>query len=166
VTSVSDAAAWGDVIMILTPDHSQGETYAKEIAPHMKEGQDDHVRHGFNIRFGAIQPPRRWTCRWCAEGARTSRARGVHRGRRRSVFGAVHQDASGHALKQALSYAKGLAGRAAAFWRRRLPRRRRRICCEQAVLCGGTSALVKAGFDTLVEAGYQPEIAYFECCMS
>ena len=87
VTSVSDAAAWADVIMILTPDHSQGETYAKEIAPHMKKGKTIMFGHGFNIRFGAIAAAGGNGCvDGRAEGAGASRARGVHRRRRRSLL--------------------------------------------------------------------------------
>ena len=165
VTSVSDAAAWGDVIMILTPDHSQGETYAKEIAPHMKKGKTIMFGHGFNIRFGAIQPPAEVDVSMVAPKGPGHRVREVViEGGGVPCLVAVHQDASGHALKQALSYAKGIGGtRGGVLETTFAEETETDLFGEQAVLCGGTSALVKAGFDTLVEAGYQPEIAYFEC---
>jgi ketol-acid reductoisomerase len=165
VTSVSDAAAWGDVVMMLTPDHSQGETYAKEIAPHMKKGKTLMFGHGFNIRFGAIVPPAEIDVSMVAPKALGHCVREVFtEGGGTPCLVAIHQDASGKALKQALSYAKAIGGtRAGVIETTFAEETETDLFGEQAVLCGGTSALVKAGFDTLVAAGYQPEIAYFEC---
>ncbi len=165
VSPVSDAAAWGDVVMMLTPDHSQGDTYAKEIAPHMKKGKTLMFGHGFNIRFGAIVPPKEIDVSMVAPKAPGHRVREVFtEGGGTPCLVAVHQDASGQALAQALSYAKAIGGtRAGVIETTFAEETETDLFGEQAVLCGGTSALVKAGFDTLVEAGYQPEIAYFEC---
>ena len=165
VSSVSDAAAWADVIMILTPDHSQGETYAKDIAPNLKPGKTLMFAHGFNIRFGAIVPPKEIDVSMVAPKAPGHRVREVFtEGGGTPGLVAIHQDASGHALKDALSYAKGIGcTRAGVIETTFAEETETDLFGEQAVLCGGTSALVKAGFETLVNAGYQPEIAYFEC---
>src|SRR5690242_2716674 len=165
VSSVSDAAAWGDVIMILTPDHSQGETYAKEIAQHMKKGKTIMFGHGFNIRFGAIVPPAEVDVSMVAPKGPGHRVREVFtEGGGVPCLIAVHQNASGQAKELALSYAKGIGGtRGGVLETTFAEETETDLFGEQAVLCGGASALVKAGFQTLVDAGYQPEIAYFEC---
>src|ERR1700689_2974277 len=165
VTSVSDAAAWADVIMILTPDHSQGETYAKEIAPHMKKGKTIMFGHGFNIRFGAIQPPAEVDVSMVAPKGPGHRVREVFiEGGGVPCLVAVHQDASGHALKQALSYAKGIGGtRGGVLETTFAEETETDLFGEQAVLCGGATELVVKGYETLVEAGYQPAVAYYEC---
>ncbi|HTW44553.1 MAG TPA: ketol-acid reductoisomerase [Acidobacteriaceae bacterium] len=165
VNTVGDAAAWGDVIMILTPDHSQGETYAKDIAPNLKPGKTLMFAHGFNIRFGAIVPPKDIDVSMVAPKAPGHRVREVFtEGGGTPGLVAVYQDASGHALKTALSYAKGIGcTRAGVIETTFAEETETDLFGEQAVLCGGASALVKAGFETLVNAGYQPEIAYFEC---
>jgi len=165
VSSVSDAAAWADVVMILTPDHSQGDTYAKEIAPHMKRGKTIMFGHGFNIRFGAIVPPAEIDVSMVAPKGPGHRVREVFiEGGGVPCLVAVHQDASGHALALALSYAKAIGGtRGGVLQTTFAEETETDLFGEQAVLCGGASALVKAGFQTLVDAGYQPEIAYFEC---
>ena len=165
VSSVSDAAAWADVIMILTPDHSQGDTYAKDIAPHMKAGKTLMFGHGFNIRFGAIVPPAEIDVSMVAPKGPGHRVREVFtEGGGVPCLIAVHQDASGKALQLALSYAKGIGGtRGGVLETTFAEETETDLFGEQAVLCGGASALVKAGFQTLVDAGYQPEIAYFEC---
>jgi len=165
VTSVSDAAAWADVIMILTPDHSQGDTYAKDIAAHMKKGKTIMFGHGFNIRFGAIVPPAEIDVSMVAPKGPGHRVREVFtEGGGVPCLVAVHQDASGHALVLALSYAKAIGGtRGGVLETTFAEETETDLFGEQAVLCGGASALVKAGFQTLVDAGYQPEIAYFEC---
>jgi ketol-acid reductoisomerase len=165
VTSVSDAAAWADVIMILTPDHSQGETYAQEIAQHMKKGKTIMFGHGFNIRFGQIKPPAEVDVSMVAPKGPGHRVREVFvEGGGVPCLIAVEQDASGKAKELALSYAKGIGGtRGGVLETTFAEETETDLFGEQAVLCGGTSALVKAGFDTLVAAGYQPEIAYFEC---
>jgi ketol-acid reductoisomerase len=165
VSSVSDAAAWADVIMILTPDHSQGETYAKEIAPNLKPGKTLMFAHGFNIRFGTIDPPKDIDVSLVAPKAPGHRVREVFtEGGGTPGLVAIHQDASGKALETALSYAKGIGcTRAGVIQTTFAEETETDLFGEQAVLCGGASALVKAGFETLVNAGYQPEIAYFEC---
>jgi ketol-acid reductoisomerase len=165
VTSVSDAAAWADVIMILTPDHSQGETYAKEIAQHMKKGKTIMFGHGFNIRFGQIKPPAEVDVSMVAPKGPGHRVREVFiEGGGVPCLIAVEQNSSGKAKELALSYAKGIGGtRGGVLETTFAEETETDLFGEQAVLCGGTSALVKAGFDTLVAAGYQPEIAYFEC---
>jgi len=165
VNTVSDAAAWADVIMILTPDHSQGETYAKDIAPNLKKGKTLMFAHGFNIRFGAIEPPKDVDVSMVAPKAPGHRVREVFtEGGGTPGLVAIYQDASGKALETALSYAKGIGcTRAGVIQTTFAEETETDLFGEQAVLCGGTSALVKAGFETLVNAGYQPEIAYFEC---
>jgi ketol-acid reductoisomerase len=165
VNTVSDAAAWADVIMILTPDHSQGETYAKDIAPQLKKGKTLMFAHGFNIRFGTIDPPKDIDVSLVAPKAPGHRVREVFtEGGGTPGLVAIHQDASGKALEMALSYAKGIGcTRAGVIQTTFAEETETDLFGEQAVLCGGASALVKAGFETLVDAGYQPEIAYFEC---
>ena len=165
VSTVSDAAAWADVIMILTPDHSQGDTYKNDIAPHMKAGKTLMFAHGFNIRYGTIEPPKDIDVSLVAPKAPGHRVREVFtEGGGTPGLVAIHQDASGKALDLALSYAKGIGcTRAGVIETTFTEETETDLFGEQAVLCGGTAALVKAGFDTLVEAGYQPEIAYFEC---
>jgi ketol-acid reductoisomerase len=165
VSSVSDAAAWAGVIMILTPDHSQGDTYANEIAPHMKKGKTIMFGHGFNIRFGAIVPPAEIDVSMVAPKGPGHRVREVFtEGGGVPCLIAVHQDASGQAHALALSYAKAIGGtRGGVLATTFAEETETDLFGEQAVLCGGASALVKAGFQTLVDAGYQPEIAYFEC---
>jgi ketol-acid reductoisomerase len=165
VNTVSDAAAWADVIMILTPDHSQGETYAKDIAPNLKAGKTLMFAHGFNIRFGTIDPPKDIDVSLVAPKAPGHRVREVFtEGGGTPGLVAIHQDASGKALDLALSYAKGIGcTRAGVIQTTFAEETETDLFGEQAVLCGGASALVKAGFETLVDAGYQPEIAYFEC---
>jgi ketol-acid reductoisomerase len=165
VNTVADAAAWADVIMILTPDHSQGETYDNDIAPHLTKGKTLMFAHGFNIRFGIIAPPKDIDVSMVAPKAPGHRVREVFtEGGGTPGLVAIHQDASGHALALALSYAKGIGcTRAGVIQTTFAEETETDLFGEQAVLCGGASALVKAGFETLVEAGYQPEIAYFEC---
>ncbi len=165
VNTVSDAAAWADVIMILTPDHSQGETYAKDIAPNLKVGKTLMFAHGFNIRFGTIDPPKDIDVSLVAPKAPGHRVREVFtEGGGTPGLVANHQDASGKAQETALSYAKGIGcTRAGVIETTFAEETETDLFGEQAVLCGGASALVKAGFETLVDAGYQPEIAYFEC---
>jgi ketol-acid reductoisomerase len=165
VNTVSEAAAWADVIMILTPDHSQGETYAADIAPNLKAGKTLMFAHGFNIRFETIDPPKDVDVSLVAPKAPGHRVREVFtEGGGTPGLVAIYQDASGKALETALSYAKGIGcTRAGVIETTFAEETETDLFGEQAVLCGGTAALVKAGFDTLVEAGYQPEIAYFEC---
>jgi ketol-acid reductoisomerase len=165
VTSVSDAAAWADVSMVLIPDTTQGEVYKRDIAPHMKAGKTLMFAHGFNIRFGTITPPKEIDVTMIAPKAPGHRVREVFvEGGGTPALLAVHQDASGKAAQLALSYAKGLGTtRAGVIETTFSEETETDLFGEQSVLCGGTSALVKAAFETLVQAGYQPEIAYFEC---
>ena len=164
VKTVSDAAAWADLIMILAPDQHQRSIYANEIQQHLTEGKTLAFAHGFNIRFGYIETP---------EGVDVilvaPKAPG-HTVRREYVAGrgipdiiAVEKDASGNAWATALSYAKAIGGTRAGVIKTTFTEETETdLFGEQAVLCGGMSHLVQAGFETLTEAGYQPEIAYFE----
>ncbi|MBZ5720140.1 MAG: ketol-acid reductoisomerase [Acidobacteriia bacterium] len=165
VTSVSDAASWADVIMILVPDTAQPEVYQQDIAPHLSAGKTLMFAHGFNIRFGTITPPSDIDVSMIAPKAPGHRVREVFlEGGGTPALLAIHQDASGTAKQLALSYAKALgATRAGVIETTFAEETETDLFGEQTVLCGGVSALVKAGFETLVEAGYQPEIAYFEC---
>ena len=164
VTSIADAAAWGDVIMILTPDETQAKVYSEEIAPHLKPGNALAFAHGFNIRFGTIQPPAGVDVFLAAPKAPGHRVREVFtEGGGTPGLVAVQQDATGSALALGLSYSKGIGcTRAGVIETTFTEETETDLFGEQAVLCGGTAALVKAGFETLVEAGYQPELAYFE----
>jgi ketol-acid reductoisomerase len=165
VTSVGDAAAWADVIMILVPDTAQPAVYTRDIAPHLTAGKTLMFAHGFNIRFETITPPTNVDVSMIAPKAPGHRVREVFvEGGGTPALLAVHQDASGTAKQLALSYAKAIGGtRAGVIETTFTEETETDLFGEQAVLCGGASALVKAGFETLVEAGYQPEIAYFEC---
>ena len=165
VTSVSDAAAWADVIMILVPDTAQPAVYKRDIAPHLSAGKTLMFAHGFNIRFETITPPANIDVSMIAPKAPGHRVREVFvEGGGTPALLAVHQNASGTAEQLALSYAKAIgATRAGVIETTFVEETETDLFGEQTVLCGGVSALVKAGFETLVEAGYQPEIAYFEC---
>ena len=165
VTSVSDAARWGDVVMILIPDTTQPEVYEKEIRPHLTPGKTLMFAHGFNIRYGTIASPKGVDVSMVAPKAPGHRVREVFvEGGGTPALLAVEQDASGHAREQALSYAKAIgATRAGVLETTFKEETETDLFGEQTVLCGGVSELIKAGFNTLVEAGYQPEIAYFEC---
>jgi len=165
VASVPEAAAWADVIMMLTPDTTQPAVYREQIAPHLRPGRTLMFSHGFNIRFGTIEAPKNVDVTMVAPKAPGHRVRETFvEGGGTPVLVAVHHDASGHALAQALAYAKAIGGtRAGALLTTFAEETETDLFGEQAVLCGGVSALVKAGFETLVAAGYQPEVAYFEC---
>jgi ketol-acid reductoisomerase len=165
VLSTSDAAKEADVLMILVPDHIQGDLYKSDIAPHMKAGKTLMFAHGFSIHFGAIQPPADVDVSMIAPKAPGHRVRELFtEGVGVPGLVAVHHDASGKALQNALAYAKALgclkAGVIETTFREETESD---LFGEQAVLCGGVSELIRAGFDTLTEAGYAPEIAYFEC---
>src|SRR5487761_1374008 len=163
--SVSDAAAWADVVMILAPDTSQPAIYEREIAPHMSAGKMLMFAHGFNVRYGTIHLPTNIDVTMVAPKAPGHRVREVFlEGGGTPALLAIHQDATGSARQLALSYAKAIgATRAGVIETTFTEETETDLFGEQAVLCGGASALIKAGFETLVEAGYQPEIAYFEC---
>jgi ketol-acid reductoisomerase len=165
VLSNAEAAAEADVIMILLPDPLQAKVYQEDIAPNLKAGDTVMFAHGFNIRYGFISPPANVDVSMVAPKAPGHRVREVFvEGSGVPGLVAVHQDASGHALADALAYAKGLGcTRAGVIETTFSEETETDLFGEQTVLCGGVSELVKAGFDTLVEAGYQPEIAYFEC---
>jgi ketol-acid reductoisomerase len=165
VDTPAAVCAWADVIMVLTPDTSQGPLYAEAIAPNLTPGKMLMFAHGFNIRFGAIVPPKDVDVTMIAPKSPGHRVRELFvEGAGTPALLAVHQDATGRARALALSYAKGIGvTRAGVIETTFAEETETDLFGEQAVLCGGVSALVKAGFETLVEAGYQPEIAYFEC---
>ena len=165
VESVADAAAWADTIMLLAPDTEQPRIYAEEIAPHLRPGKTLMFAHGFNIRYGTITPPPGVDVSMVAPKAPGHRVREVFaEGGGTPCLLAVHQDASGSARANALAYAWAIGGtRAGVLETTFAEETETDLFGEQAVLCGGVSALVRAAFETLVEAGYQPEVAYFEC---
>ena len=165
VQAIADVAAWADVIMMLAPDTTQGAIYKADIAPNLTAGKMLMFAHGFNIRFGTIQPPANVDVTMIAPKSPGHRVRETFQeGGGVPALVAVHQDATGNAKALALSYGKGLGcARAGVLETTFAEETETDLFGEQAVLCGGASALVKAGFETLVEAGYQPEIAYFEC---
>ena len=165
VATVDEASAAADIIMILLPDTTQGKVYAESIAPHMTAGKTLMFAHGFNILYSQIVPPNNVDVSLVAPKAPGHRVRELYvDGVGTPGLVAVHQDASGNALATALAYAN-LIGctRAGVIETTFREETETDLFGEQAVLCGGASALVQAGFDTLVDAGYQPEIAYFEC---
>lgn len=159
------AAQKGDVIQILTQDHVQAEVYKKAIRRQLKGGKSLVFSHGFNIHFQQIVPPSDvdvWMIAPKGPGALVRRQ--FEEGQGVPCLVAIFQDASGHALKDALAYAKGIGGtRAGVIETTFKEETETDLFGEQAVLCGGASELVKAGYETLVNAGYQPEIAYYEC---
>jgi ketol-acid reductoisomerase len=163
--SAKEAAEKADVIMILTQDHVQGDLYGSDIAPAMKEGKSLAFSHGFNIHFKQITPPSSVDVWMIApKGPGSLVRRQFEEGKGVPCLVAIHQDASGKALKDALGYAAGIGGTRAGVIQTTFKEEcETDLFGEQSVLCGGASELVKAGFETLVEAGYQPEIAYFEC---
>jgi ketol-acid reductoisomerase len=165
VMSASEAAKAANVVMILVPDHFQAELYEKDIAPHMTAGKTLMFAHGFNIHFGAIKPPADIDVSMVAPKAPGHRVRELYtEGVGVPALVAVQQNATGQALERALAYALALgclkAGVLDTTFREETESD---LFGEQAVLCGGTAELIRAGFETLVEAGYAPEIAYFEC---
>ena len=159
------AAQKADIIMILTQDHLQAEIYKKQLRKHMKPGKALAFSHGFNIHFGQIKPPADIDVWMIApKGPGSFVRRQYEEGKGVPCLVALHQNASGQALNEALAYAKGLGGaRAGVFETTFKEETETDLFGEQVVLCGGTSALVKAAFETLVEGGYAPEMAYFEC---
>jgi ketol-acid reductoisomerase len=165
VVTPAEAAAEADVIMILAPDHVQRSLYADEIAPQLRSGQALFFGHGFNIRFGYIKPPADVdVCMVAPKGPGHLVRREYSAGRGVPVIIAVEQDATGAAWPLALSYAKAIGGlRAGGIKTTFTEETETDLFGEQAVLCGGASQLVQYGFETLIEAGYQPEVAYFEC---
>lgn len=166
VMTAENAAKAADVVMILVNDEKQAELYTKSIAPAMTKGKSLVFAHGFNIHFGQIVPPSDINVFMVAPKGPGHTVRSqFQEGRGVPALIAIHQDATGTAKDMALAYACGLgAGRAGILETSFKEETETDLFGEQAVLCGGVSELIKAGFDTLVEAGYQPEIAYFECC--
>ena len=165
VMTTSEAAKIGDVIMMLVPDHIQAPVYHADIAPHMKAGKTLMFAHGFNIHFKQITPPADVDVSMIAPKAPGHRVRELFtEGVGVPALVAVHQNASGKALENALAYAMGLGHLKAGVIETTFKEETESdLFGEQAVLCGGASELIRAGFETLVEAGYAPEIAYFEC---
>ncbi|MGX1032279.1 ketol-acid reductoisomerase [Streptomyces ambofaciens] len=165
VVSVAEAAAEADVIMVLIPDPIQGDVYEKDIKDNLKDGDALFFGHGLNIRYGFIKPPAGVdVCMVAPKGPGHLVRRQYEEGRGVPCLVAVEQDATGQGLQLALSYAKGIGGTRAGVIRTTFTEETETdLFGEQAVLAGGVTALVKAGFETLTEAGYQPEIAYFEC---
>jgi ketol-acid reductoisomerase len=163
--SVAEVSKWADVIMILAPDTEQAAIYEKEIAPYLSSGKMLMFAHGFNIRYGTITCPKDVDVTMVAPKAPGHRVREVFQeGGGTPGLLAVHQDATGKAHALGLSYAKGIGcTRAGVIETTFTEETETDLFGEQAVLCGGVSELIKAGFQTLVDAGYQPEIAYFEC---
>lgn len=163
--SAREAAEASDVVQILTPDHSQAEMYRKDIAPSMKTGKTLLFSHGFNIHYGQIQPPKEVDVIMIAPKGPGHLVRSEYvRGAGVPALVAIQQDASGQALQTALAYGSGIgATRAGVLETTFQEETETDLFGEQSVLCGGVSELIKAGFDTLVQAGYQPEIAFFEC---
>jgi ketol-acid reductoisomerase len=165
VMTTAEAAKVADVIMILVSDHIQGDLYNKDIAPHMTPGKTLMFAHGFNIHFQQVAPPPGVDVSMVAPKAPGHRVRELYtEGVGVPALVAIHQDASGEALPRALAYALALgclkAGVIETTFREETESD---LFGEQAVLCGGVSELIRAGFETLTEAGYAPEIAYFEC---
>jgi len=165
VMTTPEAAAAASVIMILTPDTVQAEIYHRDIAPHMTAGKTLMFAHGFNIHFKQIAPPPDIDVTMIAPKAPGHRVRELYtEGVGVPALVAVHQNASGQALERALAYALALGCLKAGVIETTFKEETESdLFGEQAVLCGGASELIRAGFETLVEAGYAPEIAYFEC---
>ncbi|WP_373481260.1 ketol-acid reductoisomerase [Geminocystis sp.] len=165
VHSVKEASSLADWIMILLPDEVQRTTYENEIAPYLTKGKVLSFAHGFNIHFGQIVPPEDVDVVMVApKGPGHLVRRTYEQGQGVPALFAVYQNATGNARNLAMAYAKGIGGTRAGILETTFREETETdLFGEQAVLCGGLSELIKAGFDTLVSAGYQPEIAYFEC---
>ena len=165
VMTPREAAADAEIVMILTPDETQGHTYYAEIHESMTEGKVLAFAHGFNIHFGQIEAPAGVDVVMIAPKGPGHMVRRVYlEGSGVPCLIAIHQDASGSAREIALAWALGIGGaRSGVIETTFAEETETDLFGEQAVLCGGATELVKAGFETLVEAGYQPEIAYFEC---
>src|SRR6202040_1732935 len=165
VLSNVDAAKASDVMMVLVPDHIQPDLYEKELKPHLTAGKTLMFAHGFAIHFGFIQPPQDIDVSMIAPKAPGHRVRELFTdGMGVPALVAVHQNVSGRALEQALGYGLGLGCLKAGIIETSFKEEAETdLFGEQAVLCGGLCELIRAGFDTLVKAGYAPEMAYFEC---
>jgi len=165
VLTPEEAVEESDLIMILAPDHIQRKLYAEAVEPNLVEGDALFFGHGFNIRFGYIKPPPGVdVCMVAPKGPGHLVRREYTEGRGVPVLVAVEEDATGKAWDLALAYAKGIGGLRAGGIRTTFTEETETdLFGEQAVLCGGASQLVQYGFEVLTEAGYQPEVAYFEC---
>ena len=166
VVTAAEAAKVADIIMILVNDEKQGKLYKESIEPYLTPNKALVFAHGFAIHFGQIVPPADIDVFLIAPKGPGHTVRSQYlEGRGVPCLIAIHQDASGHAKDKALAYALGIGGARAGVMETSFKEETETdLFGEQAVLCGGVTALIKAGFDTLVEAGYQPEMAYFECC--
>src|SRR5215469_2807003 len=165
VLTPAEAAKAADVMMVLVPDHVQADLHAADIAPHLTKGKTLMFAHGFNIHFGFIKAPADVDVSMIAPKAPGHRVREIFtEGSGVPALVAIQQDASGRALENALAYAAALGSlRAGVIETSFREETESDLFGEQSVLCGGASELIRAGFETLVEAGYAPEIAYFEC---
>lgn len=165
VMNVADATKAADIIMILIPDERQADMYKKDIEPNLTEGKAIAFAHGFNIHFQQIVPPKNVDVFMIAPKGPGHTVRSEYlEGKGVPCLVAVEQDATGHCLDIALAYGAGIGGARAAIMETTFKiETETDLFGEQAVLCGGVTALMKAGFETLVEAGYAPENAYFEC---
>ena len=165
VMEIEDAAKAGDLVMMLVPDELAADIYNKQVAPNMKDGDVLMFAHGFNIHFNFIQPAKNIDVIMVAPKGPGHTVRSQYQeGKGVPSLIAVHQDYTGKAKEYALAYASGIgAGRAGILETSFREETETDLFGEQAVLCGGVTELMKAGFDTLVEAGYEPEMAYFEC---
>ena len=165
VATAAEAAAAADIIMILTPDEKQADIYKESIEPNLKEGDMLMFAHGFNIHFQQIIPPSYVDVAMIAPKGPGHTVRSEYlEGKGVPCLVAIHQDASGRALEKALAYGAGIGGARAAILETTFQTETETdLFGEQCVLCGGVTALMQAGFETLVEAGYDPRNAYFEC---
>jgi ketol-acid reductoisomerase len=165
VATVEEAAQTADIIMMLVPDQTQKELYDRSIRPALRPGKTLMFAHGFNIHFNQIVPPAGVDVSMAAPKGPGHIVRRIFtQGSGTPALIAIHQNASGHAKEDALAYAKGIGATSAGVIETTFAAETETdLFGEQAVLCGGVSALVTAAFETLVEAGYSPELAYFEC---
>ncbi len=165
VLEVDEAAAAGDLVMVLLPDEVQGAVYREQIAANLEAGNALLFAHGFNVHFNQVQPPADVDVFMVApKGPGHLVRRTYSEGGGVPCLLAVHQDATGNAMQRGLAYAKAIGGtRGGVLLTTFQEETETDLFGEQTVLCGGVTALMQAGFETLVEAGYQPEVAYFEC---
>lgn len=165
VMDIDEAAAWGDVVMLLIPDQHQKAVYEEHLAAHMTDGTALGFGHGFNVHYGRIEPPEGVDVFMVAPKSPGHLVRRTYQnGSGVPCLAAVAQDASGTAKALTLSYADAIGGTHAGVIETTFQDETETdLFGEQAVLCGGSQALIQAGFETLVEAGYPPELAYFEC---
>ncbi len=165
VMTVAEAAKWADLMMMATPDELQADIYRDEIAPNIRDGAAIAFAHGLNVHFGLIEPKKTVDVVMIAPKGPGHTVRGEYqKGGGVPCLIAIHQDASGNAHDLALSYASGVGGgRSGVIETSFKEECETDLFGEQAVLCGGLVELIRAGFETLVEGGYAPEMAYFEC---